>query len=158
MTRIDAGAVRDARPPEGLVRAMNPIVRTVLRSPLGGRVGALAVIDHHGRRTREARHVVAAWHELDGRGFVVTPAGWRANFVGGAPAVVRHGGQTRAMTGTLVDDPATVADTLQRLFDAGHPPRTVGLAMDDGHRIDAADVVAVRRAIVWFDPAVCATT
>src|SRR5205085_1891961 len=84
---------------------------------------------------------------LDGRGFVVTPAGWRANFVGGAPAVVRHGGQTRTVTGTLVDDPAAVADTLQRLFDAGHPPRTVGLAIDDGHRIDAADVVAVRGAI-----------
>jgi hypothetical protein len=158
MTRVTAGAVRDARPPEGLVRAMNPIVRAVLRSPLGRRIDALALIEHTGRRTGERRSVVAAWHELDGHGFVVTPAGWRANFTGGAPATVRHLGHTRTMTGTLVDDSAAVAETLRRLFEAGHPPRTVGLAVDAGHPIDAADVTSVRRAIVWFEPGPGATT
>lgn len=153
MTRVTTGGVRDARPPEGLVRVTNPLVRAVVRSPLGRRIGALAIIDHHGRRSGAARHVVAAWHELDGRGFVVTPAGGRANFAGGAPARVRHQGRTHAMTGTLVDDPTEVAATLQRMFDAGASPRAVGLAVDEHHSINAADVTAVRRAIVWFDPA-----
>jgi hypothetical protein len=152
MTRVTTGAVRDARPPEALVRVTNPLVRAVVRSPLGRRIGALAIVDHHGRRTGEPRHVVAAWHELGGRGFVVTPAAWRANFAGGAPARVRHEGRTEAMTGTLVDDPIEVAATLQQMFDAGVSPRTAGLAVDEHHAIDAADVMAVRRAIVWFDP------
>ena len=179
MTRVTTGAVRDARPPEHLVRVMNPAVRALLRSPLGRRIGALAIVDHHGRRTGEPRHVVTAWHELDGRGFVVTPAAWRANFTGGAPARVRHEGRTQAMTGTLVDDPIEVAATLQRMFDAvrtfaarlmaeydvrapsvraqtatlsgGNQQKAV-VAVDEHHAIDAADVIAVRRAIVWFEP------
>ena len=62
------------------------------------------------------------------------------------------------MTGTLVDEPSEVATTLQRMFDAGAAPRTAGLAIDARHPIDAADVVSVRRAIVWFDPADRPTT
>ncbi len=56
------------------------------------------------------------------------------------------------MTGTLENDASRVAATLQRLFDAGASPRSTGLAIDEHHSIDAADVTAVHRAIVWFDP------
>lgn len=152
MTRVSVGAVRDARPPEAVVRVTNPLVRAMVRGPLGRHIGGLAIIDHHGRRTGAARHVVAAWHELDGRGFVVTPAAWRANFIGGAAAQIHHRGLTSAVTGTLEDDPAEVAAILRQLFDAGASPRSTGLAIDEHHSIDAADVTAVHRAIVWFDP------
>ncbi|MBK5289592.1 MAG: hypothetical protein JJE46_14110 [Acidimicrobiia bacterium] len=112
----------------------------------------MALVEYVGRRTGVRRRVVATWHELDGRGFVVTPAGWQANFVGGAPARVRHCGRSRAMTGTLQSDPVTVAHALQQLFEAGNQARTVGLAVDHGHSVTPEDVIAVRRAIVWFDP------
>jgi hypothetical protein len=152
MSRTTTGPVRDARPPEPLVRALNPFVRRALRSPLGRRIRPLALLEYVGRRSGVRRRVVAAWHELDGRGFVVTPAGWQANFVGGAPALVRHCGRTTAMTGTVQSDPVAVARTLQQLFDAGDQARTVGLAVDDGHAVTPDDVIAVRRTIVWFDP------
>ncbi len=134
------------------MRVLNPIVRTLLRSPVGSRIRPLALLDFAGRRTGRRRRVVVAWHELDSRRFVVTPAGWRANFDGGASATVRHRGVSRTMIGTLESDPSKVARVLRQLFDAGSPPKSVGLAIEGGHVVTAHDVVAVRRAVVWFDP------
>lgn len=153
MTRVSTGSVRDARPPEMLVRATNPLVRNVVRSPLGRFVPALAVVDHVGRRSGARRRVVVGWHELDGRAFVVTPAPWRANFSGGASARVHQHGRTRAMRGTLVSDAAVVADTLREFFAAGGSPASCGLRIEADHLIDAHDVEIVGRSIVWFDPA-----
>lgn len=131
---------------------MNPIVRALLRTPVGRRIGPLALLEYTGRRTGNRRQVVVAWHELDGRKFVVTPAGWRANFADGAHATVRHHGATQPMTATLEADPTAVAHTLTKLFEAGNAPKTVGLAVQPGHVITPEDVVAVHRAVVWFDP------
>ena len=153
MTRTVSGAVRDARPPELLVKAGNPLVRTLLRSPAGRVIGPLAVIEHHGRRTGARRRVVVAWHEHDGRRFALTPAPWRANFAGTAPASVTHRGRTQAMTGTLDTDPESVASVLRACLGAGVPARAFGLAVDADHEMTAADVTHVQRAVVWFDPA-----
>ena len=152
MTRTSTGPVHDARPPEALVRVMNPVVRALLRSPVGRKIRPLALVEYTGRRTGTRRKVVVAWHELDGRSLVVTPAGWRVNFGGGAPATVRHHGATQPMTATLEADPTAVAHTLTKLFEAGNAPKTVGLAVQPGHVITPEDVVAVHRAVVWFDP------
>ena len=151
MTRVSTGSVRDARPPEMLVRATNPLVRSVVRSPLGRLIPALAVVDHVGRRSGHRRRVVVGWHELAGRAFVVTPAVWRANFSGGAPARVHQHGRTRSMRGTLVSDAALVADVLAAFFAAGGSPASCGLRIDADHPIDAHDVEIVGRSIVWFD-------
>ena len=152
MTRVSTGSVRDARPPEMLVRATNPLVRGVVRSPLGRFIPALAVVDHVGRRSGARRCVVVGWHELDGREFVVTPAAWRANFSGGASARVHQYGRTRAMRGTLVSDAAVVAHTLRAFFAAGGSPASCGLRIEAAYLIDADDVEIVGRSIVWFDP------
>ena len=151
MTRVTAGPVCDARPPEGVVRMTNPILRGALRSPIGRWIRGLAIIDHVGRRSGERRRVVVAWHELDGRAFAITPAAWRANFRDGATAQVRHRGRTRAMHGTLVADTETVAATLRTFFEAGGSPTSCGLRVEDGHTITAHDTSVVNRAIVWLD-------
>ena len=152
MTRVRGGPVSDARPPEPLVRAINPVVRTLVRSPFGRRIPALAVIEYRGTRTGRRRRVVVAWHELGGRAFALTPAGWRANFVDGASALVRHSGQTLTMTGSLEPRPETVASTLRAHLAAGGSARSLGLRVAAGHEIDAADVRVLGRSIVWFDP------
>src|SRR4051812_50117701 len=81
-----ATEIRDARPPTALVRAGNPLVRTVLRSPLGQWIDALAVLEFTGRRTGRRYRVVTGWHVLDGDGVVFTPAVWRGKFASGAGA------------------------------------------------------------------------
>ncbi len=153
MTRVATGSVRDSRPPEALVRMTNPVVRSVVRTPFGRFIPALAVVGHVGRQSGARRQVVVGWHEINGREFVVTPAGWRANFRGGAPASVRHHGRTRAMRGTLVSDAVLVAATLRAYFRTGGSPASCGLRIDADHLIDAHDVERVGRSIVWFDPA-----
>lgn len=145
--------VRDARPPLVVIRMLNPIMRLVLATRAGRFLGALALIEFDGRRTGRPYRVPVGWHQEGGRETVFTPAPWRINFAGGAPVKVHHLGRSRAMLGTLDDDPSSVARSLQALFDAGCSPRNVGLRIAEGHQITADDVASVARAAVRFEPA-----
>src|SRR4026209_1691488 len=106
------------------LKVLNPVLRRVLRSPLGKRIGKLATIEVVGRRTGHSYSVVCGWdeiggrpgvfqpaghsyavvcgcREIGGRRVVFTPAGWRSNFAGGAPAVVCHKGRIQQYVGEL---------------------------------------------------------
>ena len=142
--------VRDARPPIAVIRVLNPIMRTMLRRPLGRFVRPFALLEFAGRRTGRHYRVPAGWHQADGVPVVFTPAPWRANFVDGAPVTVHHRGRTFEMTGTLVTAPTDVARALRWIFANGTPPRHVGLGMPADHDITAADVVSVDRTMIVF--------
>jgi hypothetical protein len=144
-----APPVADARPPDAVLRILNPLLRALLGSP-AGRVlpGSLAILELTGRRTGRAYRVVVGWHELDDGPVVFTPARWRLNLRGGAPVAVVRNGRRRRGTATLVEDPEQVAAGLQRTLDAGAAPRELGLKVAPGHRIDAGDVRANGRAMI----------
>ena len=144
--------VADRRPPPRVARVFDPVMRTLVRSPVGRFIGPFAVLEFEGRRSRRHYRVVVAWHELDGQLLVFSPARWRANFAGGAPATVRHRGRRRSLTGTLDRDPATVATAIGRLLAAGTAERTFALEVPDGHVLTAADVARVDRAMIRFTP------
>lgn len=143
-----AAVARDARPSPLLVRAMNPVMRIVLRSPLGRLVRPFALLEFEGRRTGCRYRVPVGWHELDGSAFVCTPAPWRVNFRDGAAVTVRYRGRRHELIGTLDDEPARVAVVLQDLAQRRGSLGPVGIAVPDGHRITATDVVAVDRALI----------
>jgi hypothetical protein len=145
-------AVRDAHPPRALVRVLNPIVRTMLLTPLGHVATQLALLEFAGRRTGRRYRVVVGWYDVDGVGVVFTPASWRTNFVGGATAVVRHRGHAQHMTGTLVTDTSDVADALIAVLASGTSARALGLRIPPEHKLTATDVAAVRRAMVRLQP------
>ena len=149
---VMTAAVRDAWPPMAVIRVMNPILRTVLRTPLGRLVRPFVLLDFAGRRSGRHYRVPAGWHEADGVAFVLSPAPWRANFTDGAPITVHRHGHAKTMTGTLVTDPAVVAQAIRGLLDAGAPPRAVGLDVPRGHAVTADDVVAVHRAMIELRP------
>jgi hypothetical protein len=144
---------KDKKPPRLLVRTLNPIMRAVLRTPLGRLVNPVAVLEFTGRRSGRCYRVPVGWHQVRSEPAVFSPAPWRVNFAGGVPVAVYHRGRRRAMTGTLVTDPDVVADALQAMFDAGASPKGVGIDAPAGHRFTAADVVAVDRALIRFEPA-----
>ena len=144
--------VQDASPSEAFLKVFNPILRFLLRSRLAPLVRGFALISFRGRRTGRPYEVVVTWHELDGQIYVVTPARWRANFAGGAPLRMRHSGVEVPGQGVLETDPERVADVVGRLLDRGEPPRAFALKFAAGHRLTAADVTAVNRAIVTFRP------
>jgi hypothetical protein len=142
---------QDARPPIAVIRVLNPIMRMVLRTPLGRAVKPFALLEFAGRRTGRRYRVPAGWHVVDGTPVVFTPAPWRVNFAESRHALVRYRGRARQMTGTLVTDPAEVAAALNSLFAAGGAPRDVGIKAPSGHTMGAADVIAVDRAMIRFD-------
>ena len=149
---MTTAVARDARPPVLVVRAMNPIMRVVLRTPLGRLVRPFALLEFHGRRSGRLLRVPVGWHETDTGHVVFTPAPWRANFHGGAAVTVHHHGRRLELVGTLDDNPDTVAAALQSLVDRRGSLRSVGIDIPDNHRVTTTDVQAVDRALIRFEP------
>ncbi|MGZ4759909.1 MAG: hypothetical protein ACXV95_12685 [Acidimicrobiales bacterium] len=142
----------DRRPPELVVRLLNPVMRFALRSPFGRALGALAELEFEGRRSGHRRRIVVAWHEQDGAALVFSPAPWRANFAGGRAATVWHRGRPRPWSGTLVADRSAVVDLVNRVLATGASAGSIGLRIAPGHELDADDIAAVDRAAIRFEP------
>jgi hypothetical protein len=142
--------VGDARPPRLAVAMLNPILKLLLRTPVGRSVRPLALLDFTGRRSGKRFSVVVGWHSLDGLPVVITPASWRANFTGGRNATVRSRARSTELIGTLDADPEAVAYCIAALVDRGTAPRALGLSIPEGHTITADDVRHSGRAVVRF--------
>lgn len=149
---MTSDAVRDARPPALLVRLLNPVLRIVLCTPLGRLVRPVALLEFDGRRTGRRYLVPVGWHQIGSGPVVCTPAHWRANFRDGIPVTVRFRGHRREFTGMLDDDPERVAAVLQELADRHGSLRRVGVDVPTDHRITAADVLTLDRALIRFTP------
>ena len=145
--------VRDARPPRAVLRLLNPIVKTLLRTRASRAIPQIALLEFRGRRSGRRLSVVVGWYTVGDTRVVFTPAPWRSNFAGGAPATVRWRGLEEDQVGTLELDPATVARAIDLVIRAGTSPRTLGLRVPPGHIVTAGDVLRTRRAMVLFRPA-----
>lgn len=143
-------AARDARPPLTLVHLLNPVMRIVLRTPLGRLVRPFALLEFDGRRSGRHHRIPVGWHEVDSGHVVCTPARWRVNFRDGIPVTVRFRGRREELTGTLDDDPEQVAATLRSLASRRGSLRPVGIDVPRGQHITAADVLALDRALIRF--------
>lgn len=148
--------VVDAMPPAAFLRLlMNPVLRLVLSTPLGGRIGPLVLLEFTGRRSRQTYRVPVFLRELDDRTFVITPAPWRANFVGGAGVLVHHRGRARPMVGTLDPDADAAARAVRALLANGVPDRQIGMRISPGHEVTAIDMERLDRRIIRLsEPAV----
>ena len=129
---------------------MSPVLRLVLRTPLGRAVRPFALLEFTGRRNGRRFLVPVGWHAIATGPVVFTPAPWRANFAGGSPVTVHHGGRRRALTGTLETDPGRVAAALQSLIEQRGSLRRIGVDVPAGHQVTEADVRAVDRALITF--------
>ena len=143
-------AVRDRTPPPAVARLLNPLMKRLLTSPVGRRMNGLALLEFDGRRSSRRYKVVCGWHETGSGALVFSPARWRQNFAGGAPATVRHLGKRHTYRGLLETDPTTVAAAIAVILASGTAPRALGLHVPDDHLVDAADVQAVDRAMISF--------
>jgi hypothetical protein len=108
-------AVTIAHPPEGLLRAVNPAVKFLLRTPLaGGLRKQMMVLNFTGRKSGRQYSIPVSAHRLDNALYALASAGWTANFRDGANVDVLHDGRTVTMRGELIRDAATVADLSYR--------------------------------------------
>jgi hypothetical protein len=141
---------RDAKPPLLLVQMMNPLMRCLLRTPLGRAVRSFALLEFTGRLTGRRFLVPVGWHSIAAGEAVFTPAPWRTNFAGGLPVIVHHRGRRRQLIGTLDTDPGRVAIAMESLMDERCSLRPIGVDVPSGHRLNEADVLAVDRAVITF--------
>jgi hypothetical protein len=109
-TRGPRPPVEDHRPPPAVLRVVNPIMRTLLRSPLHRPLSRrLMVLQVEGRRTHRTRSVVVGRHEDDGVFLVSASGAWRHNLQGGAPVGITLDGTQRTGYAELEEDPDQVA-------------------------------------------------
>ena len=114
MTQQSA-AVIVSHPPDAILRVVNPILRSLLRTPLmGGARRQLMVVSFNGRKTGRRYSVPVSAHDIDGQLYALTGRPWGRNFRNGAAAEVLHNGKSAAMQGELIEDPAAVADLYHR--------------------------------------------
>jgi len=148
---------QDARPPLALIRVMNPMLRALLPTPAGRLVRPFALLRFDGRRSGRELRIPVGYHEARSGQVVITPATWRINFDGGIPVTVHHLGRRYELIGHLDTDPSRVADELQAIMERRGSLGLVGIKIPTGRQVTPADVAAVDRAVIWFEPGPRAT-
>jgi hypothetical protein len=108
-------AVTVSHPPAAVLRVVNPILRSLLRTPvMGGARKQLMVVSFNGRKSGRRYSIPVSAHHIDSNLYALTGAPWKHNFRDGATAEVLLDGKTTAMRGELIQDRATVADLYHR--------------------------------------------
>jgi len=125
-------AVIVSHPPDAILRVVNPLLKSLLRTPLMG--GAIMVVSFKGRKTGRRYSVPVSAHQIDGELYALVGAPWKRNFRNGTAADVLRKGKSTAMHGDLVEDPAAVADLYHRSaesYGAAKAQRMMGMKFRD---------------------------
>jgi hypothetical protein len=113
-----SAAVTRTTPPLVLVRVLNPVLRTVLRSRFQRPVSkGLLLLHLTGRRTGRRYDIPVGHHRIVGRLSVLTNSPWRANVRGGADVDVTFNGQRERMHAEIDEDPQRVAAVYRTIID-----------------------------------------
>jgi hypothetical protein len=108
-----------SHPPETILRAVNPVLRFLLGTPLAGSARKqMMVVSYKGRKTGRPYSIPLSAHVVDNQLYALTSAPWKNNFRDGADAEVLHEGNRTPMRGELITDPAVVAGLAHRLAEA----------------------------------------
>ena len=128
-------AVFVSHPPEGVLRAVNPALKFLLRTPLAGPARKqLMVLNFKGRKSGKPYSIPVTAHHIDNTLYALGGATWTKNFRNGANAEVLHDGKTTAMHGDLIEDPAIVAELSHRVaetYGVKQAQRMMGLGFRD---------------------------
>jgi hypothetical protein len=153
--------VRSFEPTAGfdrMTRVGNTFMRPLLRSRFGRKMHDLALLSFTGRKSGRRYTVPVAYHELDGRGVILTARAWRANLRGGADVEVVHDGVSRPMRAELLEDPPEVARIYEELLQKivlSKAKLSIGLEVV-GDKVPTEEqieqAVAGRRAVVLLRP------
>jgi hypothetical protein len=131
---------------------VNPVMRTLLRSPLHRAVSKqLMLLSVQGRKTNRTLSVVVGRHQFNDTFLVSASGGWRYNLRGGAPVGVTLDGVRRPGHAELEEDPDEVARIFLQLLETLGPDRAsiVGLRVNVGRlpTLDELKPAVSRRGI-----------
>jgi hypothetical protein len=145
----ETAAVRLAPPPPlAVLKAMNVVMRPVLKSPLGRRVDGVMLLDFRGRRSGRAMSVPVNFNLVDEVPMAFTGAAWRHNFTGGIPVTVTHRGQVYQTTGTLVPmTPDAMGVAVRKSLQTGGSAQRMGIRTARDHEATAQELAALGPAL-----------
>ena len=128
-------AVFVSHPPERLLRAVNPVLRFLLGTPLAGSARKqMMVVSFKGRKTGRQYSIPLSAHVIENQLYALTSAPWKNNFRDGTDTEVLHDGKRTPMRGELITDPAVVADLSHRCaesYGVKRAQRMMGLGFRD---------------------------
>ena len=140
-------------PPAALVRAINPLARLLLRSPLNGLLGPTVLLLHvTGRKTGRRYDIPIGCVAIEDRLILVTVARWRVNLRGGGDVEVTRHGVRRPMHALLDEDPASVAVAYDSVIEhLGWPraARQLGIETDHGQRPTLLELRVAAQVYSW---------
>lgn len=140
-------------PPAALVRAINPVARLLLRSPLHGSIDQTVLLLHvTGRKTGRRYDIPVGYTSIDDRLIVVTEASWRANLRGGADVEVTRNGRRRPMRAQLDEEPASVAVTYDSVINHlgwEQAARQLGIKTSHGRRPTVLELRVAAQTEGW---------
>ncbi|WP_161965163.1 hypothetical protein [Ornithinimicrobium cerasi] len=123
-------SVEDQRPPASLLRVVNPVLRTILRSPLHRAASTGLMLLHvKGRKSGRVYVVPVGRHVYQGQLVALAGGTWRRNLAGGADLEVTLDGHRRPAHGELIEDPREVAEIFEDLLAQIGPKRANRLGL-----------------------------
>lgn len=123
---------------------MNVVMRPLIGSRLGRRLGGVMLLEFRGRRSGTLRRVPVNFHLVDGVPMAFTSAPWRHNFAGGAQVRVTHRGQVHETTGCLVTmTPEEMGTAVHKSLATGASAQRMGIRTARGHDATAAELAAL---------------
>ena len=135
-------------PPPVVLKTMNLVMRPLLQSPWGRRIGGVMLLEFSGRRSGRTIKVPVNFHLVDGVPMAFTDAPWRLNFDGGAPVKVTHRGRVYETRGSLVPmTPEAMGQAVRKSLDTGGSAQRMGIKTARGHEPTAAELAAIGPAL-----------
>lgn len=140
-------APRRREPPAAVFRAVNPIMKALLRSPLHGLVSKRMMLLEVTGRKSGARYLIPIGYTRAGDTlYAGTKGRWYKNLVGGAPLRVRLGGRWLAARGDVIADVEGMRAAYRQFLPlAPHYVRILGVRLDAHGEPDREDVEAAQR-------------
>ncbi|APE16739.1 hypothetical protein BOH72_17330 [Mycobacterium sp. WY10] len=130
-----SAAITPAPPPDAIMRAVNPLMRYLLRTPLaGGLRKQFMVLSFKGRKTGREFVLPVSAHRIDGDLYALVGSAWKVNFRDGASVSVLHDGRERSMRGELIEDRERTVDLFHRCavsYGVKRAQRMMGLQFRD---------------------------
>lgn len=131
----NSGAVTVSHPPLAVLHIINPIIRSMLHTPLlGSARKQMMVLTFTGRKTHRRYTLPVSAHHVENDLYALTGARWRLNFRGGADVDVFYDGATSTQRGELIEDETIVADLYHRCaesYGSKTAQRSLGLKFRD---------------------------
>jgi deazaflavin-dependent oxidoreductase (nitroreductase family) len=124
-------AVEDARPPKAVLKLVNPVMVTLLRSGLHRLAGKnLMLLTVTGRKSGRTYTLPVTRHEQpDGTLVVSAAGGWRHNLRGGGDVRVTLDGRERTAHVMVEEDPVRASEVFKELLERAGA-RAVGVKVN----------------------------